>query len=288
VATRHRPLIWCDFVSHSLHAILAPFRPVIRAGMPPVGEAPRPKRGCLPALLPRRGPRHHWKLARGRATSAQSRWPTLPPADPGRGPTRRRRATRPCPGCPGLHGQGRGGLSGPPTASDVSSLGVVLYELLAGRPPFAAPTLQGLLRQIFFHAPKLLSVYRPGLSSGLDAVCLKALAKSPTERYPGVADLLAALDTAPAALASTAEADLPVACPDCGTRLPTGRSGQRAPCPRRQGTPRAKPTHPPAETSRRRWRLAVLAFGLPAGGLLLDLVSFAGLVCDHRLHDAGG
>src|SRR5262249_9597221 len=97
------------------------------------------------------------------------------------------------------------GASLGPTA-DVYSLGVILCELLAGRPPFDAPTLQGLLRQVFFEAPRPPSASRPGLAPQLDAVCLKALAKAPAERFAGMAEFVAALDAALAPPAPTADA----------------------------------------------------------------------------------
>jgi hypothetical protein len=68
VATRHRPLIWCDFVSHSLYEILASFRAKIGAGiprlrktaMPPASPAP------CPSTAPGSGPPRKIRPGRGR------------------------------------------------------------------------------------------------------------------------------------------------------------------------------------------------------------------------------
>jgi formylglycine-generating enzyme required for sulfatase activity len=79
-------------------------------------------------------------------------------------------------------------------ATDVYALGVILYELLTGRRPFEAPTPQGLLFGIFFKEPPPPSTLRPDIDPALDAVCLKALAKDPARRYPGMAEFAAALD----------------------------------------------------------------------------------------------
>ena len=66
---------------------------------------------------------------------------------------------------------------------DMYSLGVVLYELLAGRRPFLATRLDELVAKILHETPPPPSSLRAGLPAQIDAVVLRALAKKPAERY---------------------------------------------------------------------------------------------------------
>lgn len=79
-----------------------------------------------------------------------------------------------------------------PTA-DVYSLGVILYEMLAGRTPFRGP-LHDVLRAVLTQAPPSPRQLRPDLDPALEAICLKALAKEPKDRYASMADFAAVLE----------------------------------------------------------------------------------------------
>jgi hypothetical protein len=92
---------------------------------------------------------------------------------------------------------GQGRRLGP--ATDVYGLGVLLYQLLTGKLPFAAPRGEALLAQILGVTPKPPSAFCPDLSPELDAVCLKALAKDPRQRYASMAQFATALVAAGAA-----------------------------------------------------------------------------------------
>ncbi len=77
--------------------------------------------------------------------------------------------------------------------SDVYSLGCVLYEILTGEPPFVGDSPVAVAYQHVREDPVPPSGRKPGLSAGLDAVVLKALAKNPDNRYQTAAEMHADL-----------------------------------------------------------------------------------------------
>src|SRR5262249_26470425 len=69
--------------------------------------------------------------------------------------------------------QGRIDLIGP--ATDVYGLGIVLYEILCGRPPFKADSEWAIIHQIVTASPPPIRKFTPDCPAGLEAICLKCL-----------------------------------------------------------------------------------------------------------------
>ncbi|MEO0326097.1 MAG: serine/threonine-protein kinase [Myxococcota bacterium] len=133
--------------------------------------------------------------------------------------------------------------------ADVYSAGVLLYELMAGEPPFHAERRTDLLRAHLIEPVPDPRDVRPGLElrEELEQVLLKALAKEPQDRYADAGELLAAVDALPLAAAVY--------------RPPTDAETSRASttAPRALDRPKAS-----AEAPTRRW----LPWALALAGLL--------------------
>lgn len=87
---------------------------------------------------------------------------------------------------------GRNREVGPP--ADIYGIGALLYELLTGRPPFMAPSLQDTLFLIRDSDPVPPTSLNPDLPRDLEIIVLKCLEKDPAKRYATAADLAIDLD----------------------------------------------------------------------------------------------
>ncbi|OAI45328.1 hypothetical protein AYO44_02685 [Planctomycetaceae bacterium SCGC AG-212-F19] len=90
--------------------------------------------------------------------------------------------------------QARGDTEATGPLSDVFSLGVILYRLLAGRVPFEGQLLE-LLVKITTEDPTRPSNYRPELDRRLEEICLKAMSRVPADRFATMGDFAGALES---------------------------------------------------------------------------------------------
>ncbi len=118
------------------------------------------------------------------------------------------------------------GAAGP--ASDVYALGCVLYEMLAGEPPFTGATVQIVLGRMLSGQPVPLSEVRSTVPGHVDAAVRKSLERLPADRFPSAGTFADALTE------------------DSGTMAPRDGSGVRA----------------------RRWKRSSVVFGAAAAVLL--------------------
>jgi serine/threonine-protein kinase len=90
--------------------------------------------------------------------------------------------------------------------TDQYSLACVLYEMLAGEPPFAGTGARATMARHAIEAPAPIRVRRPTVPLAVERALARALAKSPLDRYPTMSDFVAGLVDVGADLASAAPA----------------------------------------------------------------------------------
>ena len=80
--------------------------------------------------------------------------------------------------------------------SDIYALGCVLYELLAGEPPYAGPTPHAVIAKLLADPVPSVRRLRDTVPAEIDEALVKALAKTPADRFATAADFSTALDRA--------------------------------------------------------------------------------------------
>jgi serine/threonine protein kinase len=193
--------------------------------------------------------------------------------------------------------QARGEPAGP--ASDMYALGVVAYQLLAGRLPYEAASLTDLARLQESGPPPRLDEVTTGVSPALAAAVARALHRDPEQRYADAAEMETALRDSLRGRAPAAPTGWAPAEDTAATRMLTGTGATSAmprtsqapprrrlepldePPTRAPRAPRRAPAPPPRRSRRGAMRLFV--------GLLVVLALVAaGIVGYQALQDTGG
>jgi len=79
--------------------------------------------------------------------------------------------------------------------SDLYALGCVLYEMLAGQAPFTGPTVESIVHQHLMATPPPITQLRPTVPPKVAAALLRALAKTPADRFTDGAQFVRALES---------------------------------------------------------------------------------------------
>jgi eukaryotic-like serine/threonine-protein kinase len=145
-------------------------------------------------------------------------------------------------------------------ASDLYSIGVMLYEMLAGRLPFEGDSAVSVALKHLSEPPQPISHFRPDVNPALESVVMAALAKDPAHRWQSADDFADALQAA-------------------GTQLEPGAAPQdtAAFAPVVAPAPPAEPPPPHDEERRRRWPWFTIGLLTVALAAFLIYLAVAGL-----------
>jgi eukaryotic-like serine/threonine-protein kinase len=167
--------------------------------------------------------------------------------------------------------------------SDIYSIGVMLYEMLAGRLPFDGDSAVAVALKHLSEAPAPISQWRPDVHPALEAVVMAALAKDPAQRWQSAEDFAGGLEAARAQLEAGANggqdtaAFAPIAMPAADDTAPTMLAETAAPAPAAAAVAERE------EERERRWPwYAIGALALALLGVLVYLILSGALATEKR------
>ena len=165
--------------------------------------------------------------------------------------------------------------------SDIYSIGVMLYEMLAGRLPFDGDSAVAVALKHLSEQPSPISQWRPDIHPALEAVVMAALAKDPAQRWQSAEDFAAGLEAARTQIQASGNGGqdtasfAPIPMPLPGETEPT----QLAP----ETVPGLAPAVEPERRQRRPWWwYAIGALALALLGVLLFLILSGVLATEKR------
>jgi len=92
--------------------------------------------------------------------------------------------------------------------ADIYALGAVMYEMMAGEPPFTGPTARAIITRSLTEEPRSLTTSRAGFPAVVNSAVIRALAKAPSDRYANAQQMVDELDRA---LEGTRSGSMPAA-----------------------------------------------------------------------------
>jgi serine/threonine-protein kinase len=166
--------------------------------------------------------------------------------------------------------------------TDVYAIGAILYQALAGRPPFTGETYPELILKITQETPSPLEAARSDLAPALAAIVRRAMHRDRDERYASAAALGKALEELSRGLAPEVESGTPRPVQSLSATAPSSRGASSeerdqialaptSPSSSLSDTPFASESHRPAHAGAR-LRIYALAGAVALGALVLALI----------------